>query len=98
MLNVSEEFLGTDDIAAIKHWLGLEAAGLFRRSIQQEIYKLQIEASNKMIEGMEPEKERFKEDAERKLRRVKELQVVLKYLDFAASSQFKPFVAKVTSV
>jgi hypothetical protein len=98
MLAITEEFYGTDDIAAIKTWLSQSGAGLFRKAIQQEIYKLQIEASNDMIAGMAPDKARFKEDAEAKLRRVKELQVVMAELDKAASVNFKPFVAKVNSV
>lgn len=98
MLTVSPEYFSTDDIAEIKNWLSLKGGGLFRKAIENEIAQLQIEASNEMIKGMEPGKPRFKDDAESKLRRVRELQVILDYVKLAASGEFKPFVAKVVTV
>lgn len=97
MLTVVEELFGSDDIAEIKSWLKQKGAGLFRRALKEEIAKEQIEASNKMLGGLEPDRARFKEDAERRLRRVVQIQNALDELDRAQSTDFKPFVAKVTT-
>lgn len=98
MLTVSEEFFRSDEVAEIKVWLSHKGAGLFRRSIQEAIAKNQVQASNDMLRGMEPGTERFKADAEAKLRRVQELNVVLKELDRAASTDFQPSTVRVATV
>jgi hypothetical protein len=93
MLIINEEFFGTEDIAEIKNWLKQPGAALFRKAIQNEILSTQVKASNDMATGIKPDMARFKVDAEQKLRRVNDLQVVVAELDRAASVDFKPYTA-----
>jgi hypothetical protein len=98
MIAVTEEFFDSTDIAAIKTWLAQPGAGLLRRALQSEMTKLQIEASTKFLEALGHDKERFRADGDAKLREVVKLQNTLGYLERAASVEFKPFTAKVTTI
>lgn len=98
MLTTTPEYFSTDDIAAIKNWLSQPGAALFRKALQNEASEKQIEASLHAIKGIDPDKKRFNSDAEQSLSRVRDLNMVLKELERAASSEFKPFVTKVVTV
>jgi hypothetical protein len=98
MLTVSEQLFSSDEVNEIKVWLKQPGAALFCRAIQNDIVKLQIEASEDQMEGLDEGKARFTEMACGKLRKVRQLQSVLKAIDHAKSSDFKPFTAIVTPV
>lgn len=97
MITVKEELFGNDQVATIKSWLDHPGAALFKRALQNELMKLQIEASNDLLRA-EPDKARFEYDAKQKLRRVAELQNTLGQLERAASREFAPFVTKVSTI
>lgn len=97
MLTVTPEYFLSHDVAEIKNWLTLPGAVLFRKALMNEISKEQIEASVEAIKAIEPGKARFEGDAAVKLRRVRDLQQVVKELDKAGGAKYEPFTAKILS-